>query len=102
MAGLAPWLWIISCAPAIALASLSVRHVPLAALWMAPVITLLASSVWKTQGTAIFNISWVAIGGCSLIPLVVTLNYVAADPGPTSRRAAFYLAKRTRAQRLRS
>jgi hypothetical protein len=82
VAGLAPWLWVISCAPATALASISVRHVPLAALWIAPVITLLASSAWKTHRAAAFNVAWVAIGGCSLIPLVVTLNYVLADPRP--------------------
>ncbi|MGH9387173.1 MAG: hypothetical protein ACRD2N_23125 [Vicinamibacterales bacterium] len=82
VSGLPPWLWICSCVPAIALAHISVRHVPLAALWAAPVITLLAAAAWRTPRARIFNLSWIAIGGCALVPIVVTMNHIIANPRP--------------------
>jgi hypothetical protein len=82
VAGLPPWLWLCSCIPPIAFAYASVRHVPLAALWVSPVITLLASAAWTTTRPSGFNLSWIFIGGCSLVPLVVTTSYVSANPRP--------------------
>lgn len=82
VAGLPPWLWVVSCVPAIAFAAISVRHVPLAALWTAPVITLLAASVWNLPRVSLFNLAWMVIGGLSLVPLVVTLNYIVSNPRP--------------------
>jgi hypothetical protein len=82
VAGLPPWLWVSSCLPAIVLACISVRHVPLAALWTAPVITLLASEVWQTARPTMFNVAWTLIGGCSLVPLLLTFNYIVHNPRP--------------------
>lgn len=79
VAGVPPWLWICSCLPALALASLSVRHVPLAALWTAPVITLLAAAAWTMPRPA-FKLAWMIVGGCSLVPIVLTTNYIISNP----------------------
>lgn len=82
VAGSPPWLWIVSAAPAIGLATLSVRHVPLAALWSAPVITLLAASIWNSPRASAFGPVWAIVSGCTLVPIVITLNYVIASPQP--------------------
>jgi hypothetical protein len=81
VAGLRPWQWVLSCGPLIGMAYLSMRHVPIAAIWAAPVITLLASSIRRPE-TLLFKRVWLAISGCSLVPIVLTMQFIGAYPWP--------------------
>jgi hypothetical protein len=66
----------------LALAYLSVRHVPLAALWAAPVITLLGTAVNKSGPMLAFRRAWLVVCSVALIPVVLTVEFVVAHPTP--------------------
>jgi hypothetical protein len=69
-AGPLPIYWVASCVPLIAMSYLSVRHVPLAAIWTGPVITLLASQVHdQLPQQAAFRRSWFVLRGLALLPV---------------------------------
>jgi hypothetical protein len=78
--------WIASCVPLIAMSYLSVRHVPLAAIWTGPVITLLAAHVHDQlpQLTA-FRRSWFLLRGLGMLPVCLIFAVVYADPRPDIR-----------------
>jgi hypothetical protein len=78
--------WIASCMPLIAMSYLSVRHVPLAAIWTGPVITLLAARIddRHPQGAA-FRRSWFVLRGLAVLPACLTCFVVYSDPRPNIR-----------------
>jgi len=80
--GLHAWQWVLSAVPLISLAYLSVRHVPLAALWAAPVITLLGTAVNRSGPVPAFRRAWLVVSSVALIPVVLTVEFVAAHPAP--------------------
>ena len=78
--------WIASCVPLIAMSYLSVRHVPLAAIWTGPVITLLASHVHdRRPQVAAFRRSWFVLRGLAMLPVCLTFWVVYSDPRPNIR-----------------
>jgi len=82
VAGLRPWQWVASACPLVVMAYLSVRHVPLAAIWAAPVITLLATALNESTAVLAFRRLWVGVSSAALIPILLTMQYVAAHPAP--------------------
>jgi hypothetical protein len=82
IARLRPWQWAMTCLPLIGMAYLSVRHVPLAALWVAPVIALVASTISRLPDAGVFRPAWLIIGVASLVSVVITVQYVVAFPRP--------------------
>jgi hypothetical protein len=78
--------WIASSVPLIAMSYLSVRHVPLAAIWTGPVMTLLASHVQdQLPQLAAFRRSWFLLRGVGMLPVCLIFAVVYADPRPTIR-----------------
>jgi hypothetical protein len=78
--------WIASCVPLIAMAYLSVRHVPLAAIWTGPVITLLASHVHDQGAQPVaFRRSWFLLRGLGIVPVCLIFAVVYAAPRPNIR-----------------
>jgi hypothetical protein len=78
--------WIVSCVPLIAMAYVSVRHVPLAAIWTAPVITLLAAPLherWRDRAAT--RRVWFFLRGLALLPACLTFTVVYAEPLPVIR-----------------
>lgn len=78
-AGPPPLVWALSCVPLVAMAYLSVRHVPIAAIWAAPVIALLAS---RAVGSAAFRRPWFVLRGMAVLPAALTVAFVVARPEP--------------------
>jgi hypothetical protein len=65
------------------MAYLSVRHVPLAALWVGPVIALLASRDLVVAGDSpAFRRLWFVFRGLAVLPVCLTAAAVYAQPGP--------------------
>jgi hypothetical protein len=80
-AGPRPIWWALSCVPLLAMSFLSVRHLPLAALWTAPVIVLLASHAHDQQVAGVrFLRLWKGISLTSVVPASLTLAVVLAAP----------------------
>jgi hypothetical protein len=78
------WPWAASAVPLIALSYLSVRHVPLAAIWAGPVIALLGSRVQNDISTfALGRRLWFVVRGFAVAPAVLTVAIVLARPAPT-------------------
>ena len=81
-----PMYWIASCVPLIAMSYLSVRHVPLAAIWTGPVITLLASRVHDQRPqSVVFRRSWFLLRGVGMLPVCLIFAVVYAAPRPNIR-----------------
>ena len=79
-----PLWWALSCVPLIAMAYLSVRHVPIAALWVGPVIALLASRDIVVAGDSpAFRRLWFVLRGLAVLPVCLTAAAVYAQPRPT-------------------
>jgi hypothetical protein len=73
--------WALSCVPLIAMAYLSVRHVPIAAIWAGPVIALLASrGIDSVQDSAVFRWMWFVFRGLAVLPACLTFVIVLAEP----------------------
>jgi hypothetical protein len=78
-----PLLWTASCVPLIAMSYLSVRHVPLAAIWTGPVITLLASQLADDLPEPVaFRRAWFVLRGAAVLPICLILALVYAEPRP--------------------
>lgn len=71
--------WALSCVPLIVMAYVSVRHVPLAAMWTAPVIALLAT---RADWSVPFRRTWFVLRGLALLPACLTFAVVLAQPQP--------------------
>ena len=76
-----PIFWALSCVPLIAMAFVSVRHVPIAAIWVGPVITLLASRALLAVGDSPgFRRTWFVLRGVAVLPACLTFAVVFAQP----------------------
>ena len=81
-----PALWIASAVPLIVMAYLSVRHVPLAAIWAAPVVTLLATPLQeRLRDRATWRRVWFLLRGLAVLPACLTFTVVYAEPRPEIR-----------------
>ena len=78
-AGPPPLVWALTCVPLIVMAYFSVRHVPIAAIWAAPVIALLAS---RAVESAAFRRPWFVLRGLAVLPACLTIAFVLARPEP--------------------
>jgi hypothetical protein len=85
VAGLAPFHWVATCVPLIAMAYLSVRHVPLAAIWTAPVIALLLTAADAPSASLLVRRFSSGLASLALVPIAVTVQYVATNPAPVIR-----------------
>ena len=75
--------WALSCAPLIAMAYLSVRHVPLAFLWAGPVLALLANGAQVTRPTGmVVAWAWLGLCGAGAAGAAVTVAVVLQQPLP--------------------
>jgi hypothetical protein len=76
-----PIAWALTCVPVLAMAYVSVRHVPIAAIWVGPVITLLASrAVISAGNSAAFRRTWFVLRGVAALPACLTFAVVLAEP----------------------
>jgi hypothetical protein len=76
-----PIAWALTCVPVLAMAYVSVRHVPIAAIWVGPVIALLASRAIVSAGnSAVFRQAWFALRGLAVLPACLTFAVVLAEP----------------------
>jgi hypothetical protein len=79
--GLHPWQWLAASAPLALMTILSVRHLPILAIWTSPVLVLLSGAVpsmpegWPRRFRA-------ALSGALAIPAVLTLAVVMHNPAP--------------------
>src|SRR3954470_13566842 len=89
-----PAYWAASCVPLIAMACVSVRHVPLAAIWTAPVITLLAAPLQRRiRELSAFRRGWFLLRGLAALPACLTFTVVYAEPRPQIRTDGAILGK---------
>jgi hypothetical protein len=92
--GPAPICWTLSCVPLIAMAFLSVRHVPLAAMWTGPVLVYVAARVEGDLGArAAYRRSWFLLRGLALVPAWLTFAVVYHDPQPAIQVAGYGLGR---------
>jgi len=83
LGGLRPWQWVLSCVPLTLMAFQSVRHVPIATIWMAPVIALLASGLRaRLSGAHLFQVGWPVVAGVACLPAILTCYIVLMQPSP--------------------
>ena len=81
--GLRPWQWVLSCVPLTFMAFQSVRHVPIATIWVAPVISLLASDLkGRLSGPHLFQLVWPVVVGVACIPAMLMCYTVVMRPWP--------------------
>jgi hypothetical protein len=73
--------WALSCVPLIAMSFLSVRHVPLAAIWGGPVVAMLGSEVGEyLRSLATTRRIWFVLRGLAVVPACLTFAVVHAYP----------------------
>jgi hypothetical protein len=72
-------VWALTAVPLIVMAYVSVRHVPLAAIWAAPVIARLASDALESSA---FRRVWFAFQGLAVLPACLTAMFVFVSPQP--------------------
>ena len=95
VAGLKPWQWLLSCAPLAVMAYLSVRHVPIAAIWIGPVLTILASSVKHQAGSRpLFRGVWVIVTASAVASILLMAVAVSVQPLPAINVRASDLGSR--------
>lgn len=89
-----PVWWAASCVPLLAMSYLSVRHVPLAAIWAGPVITLLASRLTgDLAALSAFRRLWFLLRGFALLPVCLTFAVVYAEPRPAIHTSGAVLGR---------
>lgn len=81
--GLPPWLWLLSCLPLTVMMLQSVRHLPVLALWTAPVAALLAQTA-AGEGR-LWQRGWLLLTGLTLVPAFLTVWFLATWPAPQIR-----------------
>lgn len=82
VAGLYGWQWVTLSLPIVIIAYMTVRNVPIAAIWLGPVLAVLASELNKSKSRAGFADLWTGVGTCTLVGVVLTLAYVWNQPRP--------------------
>ena len=81
--GVRPWQWVLSCVPLTMMAFQSVRHVPIATIWIAPVLALLASDLKsRLSGPHLFQLVWPLVVGIACIPAMLMCYTVVMRPWP--------------------
>jgi hypothetical protein len=86
--------WLVSCVPLLAMSYLSVRHVPLAAIWVGPVIALLGSRLTEAPSSLVtFRRVWFLLRGFALVPVCLTFGIVYAEPAPVVRASGGVLGR---------
>lgn len=84
VSGLYPTEWLLSCVPLAVMATRSVRHVPICALWVGPVLALLAQASWqRRESRKAWKWAWGGAGALTVVPAFLTLRLVLAAPHPT-------------------
>jgi len=101
VAGLRPWHWVATCVPLIVMAYVSVRHVPLAATWTAPVIALLLTTDDAPAVATLARYFAIGLASLALVPIMVTVEYVAADLRPVIRTGGAVLGPTNPCQAVR-
>jgi hypothetical protein len=79
--GARPAYWVLSCLPLLVMAWVSMRHLPLAAIWIGPVVALLGASSNVRDRTG-FGPIWFALTGVALLPIGLTYSIVYDEPRP--------------------
>jgi hypothetical protein len=80
------WPWVASGVPLIAMSYLSVRHVPLAAIWVGATIALLGSRIGpELAELAASRRLWFVLRGLAVLPVCATIAIVVANPAPAVR-----------------
>ena len=87
--------WVITGVPLLVMSFVSVRHVPLAAIWLAPVIARLAS---RGGESAAFRRTWFVLRGLSVLPACLTVAFVLSQPQPVVRADSGVLGSRNPCQ----
>src|SRR5262249_53105146 len=83
IADLPAWLWLLSCLPLTWMAFGSIRHVPILAIWAAPVMSLLAQAAAGRWGTAkAWATGWMAVTGLIALPAFLGIALVLSHPAP--------------------
>jgi hypothetical protein len=83
VAGLPPWVWLVSCLPLTLMACQSIRHIPIWTIWVAPVLGLLAGSAMRTgQAGSVWRLGWFALGACLCVPAMIAWQVVLRNPHP--------------------
>jgi hypothetical protein len=83
LAGLPPWVWLLSCAPLTLMALQSVRHIPILTIWAAPVLALLAkAAVANWSASQIWQRGWLAFTGLVGVVALVTTAVAVQNPEP--------------------
>lgn len=92
VAGLRAWHWLASCAPLGVAAYVSVRHVPLATIWFAPVLGLLVSGIAAGEtSTARIRSAWACAAGLASVPALIMCALVLGNPSPRIETAGTVL-----------
>jgi hypothetical protein len=87
--------WVITGLPLLVIAFVSVRHVPLAAIWLAPVMARLGS---QAGGSAAFRRAWFGLRSVSMLPACLTIGFVLSEPQPVIRADSGALGSRNPCQ----
>ena len=74
-----PWQWLAASAPLALLTVLSVRHLPIFALWISPVLVLLSGAMFSIPSGWLRHF-WTALSGALIVPAFLTLTIVYHDP----------------------
>jgi hypothetical protein len=73
--------WVASCVPLITMSCLSVRHIPLAAIWVGPVIALAGSRMNEVSPLgALARRLWFLARGFALVPVCLTFGVGRTNP----------------------
>lgn len=82
--GPSPLCWAFSCVPLIVMSYMSVRHVPVAALWAAPVLARLAAvSPARRNFTSPAGVAWAGICTGGTLGVMLTVAAVIQHPSPS-------------------
>jgi hypothetical protein len=83
IADLPAWLWLLSCLPLTWMAFGSIRHVPILAIWAAPVAALLAQAAATRWGPArVWETGWLVLTGLIVLPAFLGIAGVLSQPAP--------------------
>jgi hypothetical protein len=83
VADLPAWIWLISCVPLTWMAFDSIRHVPIMAIWAAPVVSLLAQAAASRWGSAkVWENGWLAASGLIALPAILGVLLGLSRPVP--------------------
>lgn len=83
IADLPAWLWLLSCLPLAWMALNSIRHVPILAIWTAPVLALLAQAASSRWASAkVWETGWQAVTCVIALPAFLGIGFALSDPAP--------------------